>query len=99
MEGFGYRAVEAEGEWTEGFETRIFRPRNQPKEVWWFHYMGISRADIPKGMAINHIPIRAVGFLSPAGHYGHFGSGDHQFYATSITLLDGNQPGELPRAK
>lgn len=97
MEEFGYSAVETEGDWTESFETKLFRPRNQPKQSWWFSCMGLGRPDIPKGMKIQHVHIRAVGFLSPSGHYGHLGGYDHQFFATSISLIDDNQQSAVTR--
>ena len=87
MVEFGYSAAEAEGDWTESFETKLFRPRSQPKERWWFRPMGLSRADIPKGMRIREVTIHAVGFISPAGRYGHLGMYDHEFIAVSITIL------------
>lgn len=88
MEEFGYSAAAAEGDWTESFERKLFRPRSQPGQSWWFCPMGLGRADIPKGMRIRAVPIHAVGFISPAGRYGHLGGYDHQFFATSITILN-----------
>lgn len=86
MEGYGYTATEAEGTWTVFFEHSGFRPDSQPRQTWWLSYLGDTRSNIPKGMEIPEggVHIRAAGFLSPSGHYGHLGGYDHEFFATTI---------------
>jgi len=89
MEGFGYTTVEVAGVWTVSFEHSGFCPDTQPKQTWWLSYFGDTQSDLPKGEKIPdsgaHIHVR--GYLSPSGQYGHLGSYNHEFFATSISRV------------
>ena len=91
MEGFGYILTEAEGTWIARFEVSSFQPQSMPKQPWWLSHFGDTRSDIPKGAKIpkNGIHIRVIGYLSPRGHFGHWGAYEHEFFATSISKIAG----------
>jgi len=90
MEGFGYTATEAEGRWTVGFESSLFRPfgTNSGQE-WWLSGLNPTAFDFAKDTKIpdDGISILIIGFLSPKGEFGHLGSYDHEFYATTISIM------------
>ena len=89
MAEYGYVPVEAEGIWVFGFEQSNFKPRGpHAKEHWW---ISVADATFDRAGANDSkgIAVRLTGYLSPAGLFGHMGSGDHEFYATKITRVAG----------
>jgi hypothetical protein len=91
LEGYGYVATEADGFWRAGFEVSDFKPKAKPKETWWITVLreegaareGAERVRVKQG--IDGVQVHVSGFLSPPGHYGHFGVGQRELFATSIT--------------
>lgn len=93
LEGYGYVATEADGVWKFGFEVSDFRSNKTPKESWWVTVIG-NEGEARAGAERVHVErsddgvqVHVSGFLSPAGHYGHFGVGAREFFATSITPM------------
>ena len=89
MEAFGYVYTEAEGTWSTGFETSLFRPRSVPDQKWWLNEFGNTEYVVPKDAGNESEPVlyRIYGFLSPKGEYGHMGSYDHEFYPTKVVHI------------
>jgi hypothetical protein len=91
LEGYGYVATEADGFWKAGFEVSDFKPKKNPKETWWITVIGeegAAKAGAERVHVESNIDgqqVHVIGFLSPEGHYGHFGVGQRELFATSIT--------------
>jgi hypothetical protein len=91
LEGYGYVATEADGLWEAGFEVSEFKPAKNPKENWWITVLGEEGAALEGAervhveASVDGVQVHVSGFLSPKGHYGHFGVGEREFIATSIT--------------
>lgn len=93
MEGFGYAFTEVEGIWTVGFEHSGLYPADHPERgMWWLSQLEETESNIPDPWKIPEagVHVRASGYLSPAGQYGHLGNYRHEFYATRITRIDGD---------
>lgn len=91
MEAFGYTEVEADGVWSVSFEHSGFRPDEQPAQMWWFSRFCDLQSELlnltAKRFSKNGIHVRIRGYLSPSGAFGHLGGYDHEFFATSITVI------------
>ncbi len=95
LEGYGYVATEADGVWRAGFEVSDFKPKENPNETWWITVLGDeggakARAErVHVERRVDGVVVHVSGFLSPEGHYGHFGVGQRELMATSITPAKG----------
>lgn len=90
--GYGYAPIETDGFWRSGFEVSDFKPVKNPKENWWVTVLaeeGPTKADAAPRVQVERkvdgLQVHIVGFLSPEGHYGHFGVGVRELIATSVT--------------
>ena len=83
---YGYVAIEAEGVWTVGWETSLFRPtsRERSHERWWVKPLDRSLCESAASSMYSdeETLILASGFLSPLGEYGHMGCFDREFNIT-----------------
>lgn len=85
LAGYGYVAVEREGDWSRGFETSAFAPSDTDGERWWMQPLGdrpwstVGLGDVGGSGS----QVRIVGYLSPTGRYGHLGSYAHEVLVTS----------------
>lgn len=92
MRGFGYEPKTVEGEFAVGFEWCCLRFAGQPGHSWWVEYMADIRLPWPKeedpGMGLGRsMQVRATGYLSPPGGYGHLNQYERQFLATQMEPL------------
>jgi hypothetical protein len=94
MEGFGYTATNAQGDWSVGFERSVFRAGGDSGRGWWLRPLPSPESsqatdpDLPESGG----PVRIAGFLSAKGRYGHLGMCEYQFFATNISLIEIGQP-------
>lgn len=91
LSAYGYVSVEREGDWSRGFEISAFEPLGIDGERWWMTPFGNGRWS-EVGLQQNHTQnsqsrVRIVGYLSPAGHYGHLGAYAHEVLVTSGVLV------------
>jgi hypothetical protein len=88
MTGFGYTAIDILGTWQIGPELSGFAPGKQRKAIWWLSILGNSpaaKSDIsPEHCSRANI----VGFLSPAGRYGHMGGFTHEVFVYEMNCGD-----------
>ncbi|HEV7402052.1 MAG TPA: hypothetical protein VGO11_03965 [Chthoniobacteraceae bacterium] len=91
LEGYGYVATAVDGFWKFGFEISDFKPVKNPKESWWISVIGEEGPALAGAERVHiqtsdaGVQVHVIGFLSPKGRYGHFGGGEREFFATSIT--------------
>lgn len=89
--GFGYTEITTEGTWRRSFEINDFRSVDHPDESWSLTH---DRVTLPKNLN-NRGPlgsrVRAKGYLSPMGHYGHMGGARRELIATTIMSLAGDE--------
>lgn len=76
---WGHTKVSARGVYTPRFESSDFQP-DDGAESWWLTFS--TYCERP---AYVTAPLTVTGFLSPPGHYGHFGGWKHELIVTSIS--------------
>ena len=90
--GYGYIAVQREGVWSHGFEVNAFRPADSDEGEWWVTPIcGDPRCDVGlRDARPGNKPrqMRIVGYLSPAGRYGHLGAYGRKVLVTSAKPVD-----------
>lgn len=88
--GYGYARVELTGSWLSGFETSFFQPDGHDRGYWLSFLPGV-KLDLPWSPgfpAHNKRRIRVLGYLSPAGSYGHLGMYVRELYARFVEIVD-----------
>jgi hypothetical protein len=90
--GFGYQAVEREGIWSRGFEMSAFQPDDAEKAAWWMTTLGgVAWQDVglvQSGPTARQMRVHIVGYVSPAGRYGHLGAYAREVLVTSALRVD-----------
>jgi hypothetical protein len=105
---YGYTEFEGTGTWTVGFEAGAFRPDNRsetsntssPKSCWYLAFIHTPDLDaqlarlLPGGIRFRGatLRVRATGYVSPVGRFGHFGVCERQLHAVSVAA-DGAENG------
>lgn len=95
MRGFGYEPKSVEGEYTVGFESSVLRPSQEYGGSWWLEHMAVIQLPWPKeepGLRVcRSMQVRATGYLSSPGHYGHLGASHREFLAMTMVPLGKDQ--------
>jgi len=96
LAGYGYEKVEADGEWSRGFERSRFVPDGRDGETWWVSSFGAVRwTELGPGQADAKFLTARVhlsGYLSTPGRHGHMGQYSRELMATGFTVATVTAP-------
>lgn len=91
MRGFGYEPKTVDGDYHVGFESSTLRPSEDSNAYWWVNTMADIHLPWPKqaaGIDLDRsMRVRATGYLSAPGSYGHLSAYRHEFLAMTMVPL------------